>query len=276
MRVALRLPFAMPCDPFGKFSLGFPTAGGSRFYLRRWLRGLRRGRRSYRTASAATTSPIIGGKRLPASEPASAKKQARSQRCEKNWQILSPLKLASGDKQLVECRAAGRRAEVAVNLSDCRKTVGRDTSLFRQQPDQSRVWLVRGEADSILTGDTAAPLYLGNDLSHLRNRRARQCVASEYDIQFPVHRIFDLDGLGKLRCAAEEEFTQTENAVIRWLRSVLNHEGGRAVAKKPAKFSTHAFGSERPRMDIRSDDKNSPRSAVRHERLCRGKRVEQA
>ena len=133
---------------------------------------------------------------------------------------------------------------------------------------------MRGEADSILTGDTAALLYLGDDLRHLRNRRARQCVASEYDIQFPVHRIFDLNGLGKLRCAAEEEFTQTENVVTRWLRSVLNDEGGRAVAKKAAKFSAHAFGSERPRMDIRSDDKNAPRSAVCDERLCRGKCVE--
>src|SRR2546430_11343014 len=158
MRVALRLPFAMPCDPFGKFSLGFPTAGGSRFYLRRWLRGLRRGRRSYRTASAATTSPIIGGKRLPASEPASAKKQARSQRCEKNWQILSPLKLASGDKQLVECRAAGRRADVAGSLSDCRQSGGRGTRLIRRQPDQSTAWLVRRAADSDVSEDTAGPL----------------------------------------------------------------------------------------------------------------------
>ncbi len=133
---------------------------------------------------------------------------------------------------------------------------------------------MRGEADSILAGDTAAPLQLGYNLSHLRNRRARQRVTIEYDVQFPVHRIFDLNGLGKLRCAAEKEFAQTENAVIRWLRGVLNDEGGRAVAKKPAKFSAHAFGSERPRMDIRSDDKNSPRSAACDERLCRGKCVE--
>jgi len=35
--VALGLPFALLCDPFGKISLGFPTAGGSHFYSRRAL-----------------------------------------------------------------------------------------------------------------------------------------------------------------------------------------------------------------------------------------------
>jgi hypothetical protein len=33
--VAIRLPFSSLCDPFGKYSLGFPNAGGSRFYSRR-------------------------------------------------------------------------------------------------------------------------------------------------------------------------------------------------------------------------------------------------
>ena len=69
------------------------------------------------------------GKRL---EPASAEKQSRRQRSEKNWQILFCLELASDDEQLVECRAAGRRAEVAVNLGDCRETVGRDSGLLRE------------------------------------------------------------------------------------------------------------------------------------------------
>jgi len=68
--------------------------------------------------------------------------------------------LARRLQQLVQRRTACRRTKIAADFSDGRKTFWRNSGLFREQSDQSRVWLMCGETECFLAREAAAAFDL--------------------------------------------------------------------------------------------------------------------
>lgn len=141
-------------------------------------------------------------------EPTSAEEQAWAEGGEKNRLAFAFRQMHSFLQSSMQRRTAHRRSQIPARAGNRRKSVRRDSTLFRKKSEKTGIRLVRSEASNGRPGNAAA-LFHGGDYFF----QARDCGAGEgFAVKLYAKTAFlivrDLNGRGILASAAKQKIAK--------------------------------------------------------------------